>query len=235
MTARTMAIALGIAAALTLVAVMAYSARRSVPARRTLGPTRKYLLLHLWGGLAFFVLFLFHSSFRLPSSGLMFVVWTLSLWVVLTGAVGWLLQRTLPRILAPTATFEVNFQRIPEFVQELRTRAETLVSTAEQRTREYYTQRIAPDMVAPRMITALLMQKHVARPGRGEFDLLARTLQPDELATLHMLRGLQATKKEIDVQYTIQRILRGWLYFHLPAAVALLALVVVHAFLVVYF
>jgi hypothetical protein len=227
----------GIAAALTLVIVMLYSARRSVPAIRTVGPSRWYLALHLWGGGLFFLLLLVHTAFRLPRGGLPFVLWMLSMWVVATGVVGWLLQRTLPRVLERSSSFEVNLLRIPELVQGLRKRAEALAGGAEPRIKSYYEQRIAPDMMTPVMVTAVLVQQkaRIARPRQGELDILARTLTPAGAATLDALCDLHATKREIDVQYTLQRILRGWLLFHLPVAIALFGVVGLHIFFVVYY
>jgi hypothetical protein len=232
----TLGIVLGIGALLSLVGVMAYSARRSVPARRTLGPSRTYLQVHLWGGGLFLVLFLVHTAFRLPGGLLYFCLWSLSLWVVLTGVVGVVLQKSLPRILEPSSSFEVNLQRIPELVDELRLRAEAAAAGAEPRVKTYYDQHMAPDMASPRMITAVLFRNaRVARRGTGEVDILRRTLPPEGIAALEALREIHNTKHEMDVHYTLQRILRGWLYLHLPAAVVLLGVVLLHVFFVFYF
>lgn len=223
---------LGIAAALALVAVMLYSARRSMPANRKFGPTRKYLQLHLWGGLAFLILFLLHTGFRLPNGLLAFALWSTSMWVVITGAIGVLLQKMVPKILEPTSSFEVHLQRIPDFVKQLRERAEATAAAADPRVRTWYEQRMAPAMAAPQMTATVLRNP---RRGSGDVDILRRTLAPEGLTSLETLRELHATKHEMDVHYTLQRILRGWLYLHLPVAIALLVLVVAHVFFVIYF
>ena len=226
---------LGIAAALALIAVMLYSARRSIPANRKLGPTRKYLQIHIWGGVVFLVLFLLHAGITLPDGALPLLLWTFSMWVVVTGAIGVALQRSVPKVLEPTSTFEVQLQRIPEFAGQLRERAEAAAATAEPRVRSYYEQQLAPDMGGPRMVAALLRNPRQARRGTGDIEILRRTLPPEGLKSLDDLRELHATKHELDVHYTLQRILRGWLYLHLPVAIALLGLVVLHVFFVIYF
>lgn len=226
----------GIIAALTLVIVMTYSVRRAAPAVRRLGPTRWYLQVHLWGGILFLLLLLLHSDFRFPRAGLTFGLWALSIWVVATGMIGWALQQTLPRILEPATSLEVHLQRIPEFVDELRLRAASIARHADPRVRSYYEQRIGPGMASPRMVTAVLVRNPRAlRPASGDADILARTVSPEGREALEALRALQATKHDLDVQFTLQRILHGWLFIHVPVAVALLGLVVVHIFFVLYF
>ena len=229
---------LGTAAAVTLVVVMAYSARRSLPAVRSLGLTRRYLDIHLWGGVLFFVLLLLHTGFRLPRAGLTIALWTVSMWVVATGLMGWFLQRSLPRILEPSTSFEAHLRRIPEFVAELRQRAEALAQRAAPPVKAYYEQRLAPEMAAPRFLTPATFSKGRSLGGggdRGEVDILRRTLPPDGLAALESITGLYATKHELDVHFTVQRILRGWLYLHLPVAIALLVLVALHIFFIAYY
>ena len=232
----TLGLIFGIAAALALVAVMLYSARRSLPANRKLGATRIYLEVHLWVGALFLLLFLLHTDFSLPGSLLLFLLWALSLWVVITGAIGIMLQRTLPKLLQPAAAFEVNLLRVPELLGELRTRAEGIAAKADPRVKLWYEQQIAGDMATPRMVTAVLMPgTRMARRTDGGVDLLRRTLTAEDVVSLESIRELQATKHEIDVQYTLQRILRGWLYSHLPVAIALLGLVVLHVFFILYY
>lgn len=226
----------GITAALSLVAVMLYSARRSVPANRKLGPTKKYLQIHLWAGAAFVLLFFLHTAFRLPAGLLAFSLWSTSIWVVATGVLGVVLQRAIPKILEPSTSFEVHLQRIPEFVAELRAKAETAAAHADPRVKSYYDQALAADMAAPRMISAVLLRnQRTTRRGTHDVDILRRTLAPEGVASLDALRELHAAKHEMDVHFTLQRILRGWLYLHLPVAIALLGLVALHIFFVVYF
>jgi hypothetical protein len=229
-------LAFGIAAAAALLAVMLYSVRRGLPAVRSLGRTRQYLQIHVWVGLLFLLLFLLHTGFRVPGGVLNFTLWAVSLWVVATGAVGLFLQRGVPRILDPTATFEVHLRRIPELVGELRGRAEETASRAGPRVQAFYEQRWAPEMEAPRMVATELFRNPGAQ-GRaaGEIEILKRTLPEESVATLEELEGLHAAKREMDVHFTLQRVLRGWLVLHLPVAIVLLGLVALHVFFVLYF
>ncbi len=63
-----------------------------------------------------------------------------------------------------------------------------------------------------------------------------RTLLPKpERERLDELHTLYRTKLEMDAHYTLQKALRGWLYLHVPAAVVLVALVVLHVYFVFYY
>lgn len=232
----TLGLSFGIAAALAVVIVMLYSVRRGLASVRSLGRTQRYLQVHVWGGVLFLVLLLLHTGFRIPGGVLNFTLWAVSLWVVLTGAVGVLLQRGIPRILEPTAPLEVHLRRIPELVTELRGRAEEAAVRGGDRVRTFYEQRWAPEMAGPRMVgTQLFRNPGGAGRAAGEVDILRRTLPEESVSTLDELQQLHAAKIEMDVHYTLQRVLRGWLFLHLPVAVILLGLLVLHIFFVTYF
>jgi len=229
-------LAFGIGAVVVLLLVMLYSARRGLPRARALGPRRGYMQLHLWGGGLFLLLLLVHSDFRLPAGVLTFALWAVSLWVVLTGIVGLLLQRTIPRVLGSTAPLEVNLHRIPDLVSELRRRAEEATAVAEPRLRNFYQQEFAPEMAEPRMVgTALLRRPGDEGPRAGAVEILRSTLPEESAATLDELQELHRAKHEMDVHFTLQRIMRGWLFLHLPMAIILLGLVALHVFFILYF
>jgi hypothetical protein len=226
----------GIAAAAALFIVMLYSIRRSLPAVRVLGRTKTYLDVHIHGGLLFMLLVLVHTGFGVPAGPLLIVLWVLSLWVVVSGLVGLALQRSVPRMLDAASTFEVNLKRIPELVVELRSRAEKLAMRAGPGAQSYYARELAPDMEMPRStLSSLLGFSRIQNYRSQEFEILKRTLPPESGPMLDEMFQLHGTKLQMDLHYTMQRLLRFWLYFHLPTAIVLIGLVVLHVFFVVYF
>jgi hypothetical protein len=229
-------IGLGIAAAVSLLIVMGYSARRAVPAVRVVGAVRGYLQLHIWFGSLFLLLFLLHTGFRPPAGVLSVTLWLLTLWVVASGAVGLALQWVVPRVLRQTTPFEVNVQRIPQLVGELRGRAEALAAAGPPGLRHIYEREFAPDMAAARVAPMLLLGSApaVQQGGRG-LEVLERTLGSEDASTLAQIREIHDSKRALDVHFTLQRILRLWLVMHLPVAVVLLVLVMLHVFFVLYF
>ena len=67
------------------------------------------------------------------------------------------------------------------------------------------------------------------------FRYLEGRLPAAEKAQLAQLERLYRAKLELDAHYTLQRVLRGWLYFHAPLSLLLLMLVAVHVATVLYY
>src|SRR5688500_16603130 len=124
--ATPLGVALGIAASIAVVVTLMYSGRRAMPFVRKLGPTQRYLQLHVWAGLLFVAMFLGHTAFRLPSTPFYLVLWSTTNLAVLSGLIGLALQRTIPRVLQSATSIEVNLHRIPELVADLHQRSERL-------------------------------------------------------------------------------------------------------------
>lgn len=225
----------GVAAAVALGATMLYSVRRGLTRVRSLGPTRTYLQLHLWSGGLFALLFLLHTGFRAPEGVFTTLLWATAAWTAGTGAVGILLQRTVPGLLRRATSFEVHLRRIPGLVDELRERAEAAADDAGARVERFHRRRIAPELAGPRFVVAELLGEPGGIASDGAVQRLRGTLAGESEAALDELCEIHDAKREMDVHYTLQKVLRGWLYLHLPAAVALLGLVALHVFFVTYF
>lgn len=229
-------IGFGIAAAVALLTVMVYSVRRGLAKVRKLGRTAAYLDLHVWVGLLFLLLFLIHSDFRLPGGVLTGLLWGVSVWVVASGVVGTLLQRMTPKILDDASSLEVHFDRIPELVDELRERAEKAVKDAGQPVRDFYRRELAGELQRPQTVLRVRPGRTVAQTFRSnEYDILKRTVDEEGGRALDELQEIHRAKMDMDLHYTLQLVLRTWLLAHLPVAVLLIGLVVLHVFFVLYF
>lgn len=229
-------IGFGIAAAVLLVAVMVYSGRRALPSVRALGPTRPYLEVHIYGGLLFLLLVLLHTGFGLPSGALTTTLWVVSLWVVLSGLLGRGLQVWIPRLLDAETALEVHVKRIPELVEEVRTRAEEAAREAGPRVELFYARELAPEMAAPRSDVGVLVARGRAQRQRAaDFAHLERIVEPEAVPAVEELQQMHKTKLDLDLHNTVQRALRIWLYLHLPVGIVLLALFVLHVFFILYF
>jgi hypothetical protein len=60
-------------------------------------------------------------------------------------------------------------------------------------------------------------------------------LPTEEREKLDELERLYRAKLEIDAHFTLQRPLRWWLYAHLPPAIVLLALLLLHLYTVLFY
>ena len=232
----TLGLGFGVAATAALGVVMLYTGRRSLPHVRTLGRTSRYLEIHLYGGALFLLLVLMHTAFQAPHGILAWWLWVLSLWVVTTGVAGLALQRWVPRLLDAGLSLEVNLQRIPELVEETRVRAEKVARGAGATVRSFYARELAPLMASPRPGMAKAFGLRGSAPGRvREFARLRTTLSGEARSSLDELQRLYGAKLEMDSHYGLQRLLRGWLWLHVPTAVVLVALLILHVFFALYY
>ena len=229
----------GVAGATLLFAAALYGVRRRRMAwvsRWRLGRARSWLWLHIYGGSLFLLCVLMHSAFRIPEGIFSWTLWLLSLWVVASGFAGLFLQQWIPRALASGLSLEAHYDRIPELVEDVRSRAEELAKGASRPLRTLYRQRLASAMDAPQRRMKFLFDVSAgSNRGMRELEYLRPLLPAEEKETLAELEQLYRGKLELDAHYTLQWALRAWLWLHVPTSLALLTLVVVHVVVVAYY
>lgn len=229
----------GAVASALLVGAALYGLRRravKTVSRRNLGRSRSWLYFHIYGGSLFLLLVLMHTGFRLPTGAMNWWLWGLSIWTVLSGLVGVILQTWIPRVLASGLAVEVLYERIPELVDEIREKAESLVGTCQEPVQALYRRSMEPALAGPqRRFIYYFDITGGSRTRMKEFDYLQDFLIGAERSKLAELENLYKSKLEIDAHYTLQRALRGWLYLHAPPSLLLFALVVVHLLSVLYY
>ena len=229
----------GIAATLFLVGVILLGWRRramGVASRLRLGRSRTWLYLHIYGGILFLVLAMMHSGLHLPTGSLTWTIWLLSVWTTASGLLGLLLQKWIPRALTSGLSIEVNYDRIPELIDQIRERAERIAASCGDSARRLYGRQIAPSLVGPHRSLMYVVDITGGIQSRlKELRFLRKLQSGDERKKLDELEQLYRTKLEIDAHYTLQWLLRWWLYFHVPTSLLLLACVVVHIFVVTYY
>lgn len=222
----------GVAATLFLVAAVAYGWRRRIPAaasRWRLGSAAWWLGFHRWGSLLFLLLMLMHSGFRWPTGWLNGWIWGLSWWTVLSGLIGLGFQRWIPKVLSSGLTTEVLYDRIPELVNGLRQRAEDLVANSGEAMRRLYDRDVAPALAGPdRHLIYFFDVTGGISQHLSSFHYLRTFLPADEGERLDQLEQIYRSKLEIDAHYTLQQVLRGWLYAHVPPSILLVGLVILH-------
>ncbi len=222
----------GWAAAAVLVAVAALSARKrtmKLASRLGLGRSQAWLSVHIYGGGLFVVLVLLHSDFGLPDGWVTGWLLGLSLWTVAGGFLGRMLQRWIPRLMTSGLATEVIYERIPELVEEVRSRAATVAGSGSVEIQDFYARSMAKDIEAPRRrwifffdITGGVRERlRAVRYLRGK-------LSETEAGKLDELESLYRTKFEIDAHYTLQQTLRGWLWLHVPTSILLLVFLGLH-------
>lgn len=228
----------GILATSWLVLVAAYALRRRMmraASRFGLGRARAWLWLHVYGGLLFLLAMVLHAGPSWPAGLLSWALWLLSFWTVLTGLFGLLLQRTVPRLLASGSTLEVHYERIPELVAEIRGRAERLAAGADAPVRGLYTRRLAPVLAVPRRNLSVFLDAGGWHRHLEPIDRLRELLPAEERRQVEELETLVEAKLDLDAHYTLQQVLRGWLWLHVPPSALLIVLVILHIGSVIYY
>jgi hypothetical protein len=203
---------------------------------RGLGNARVWLQFHLYGGALFLLLTFMHSGFRQPQGILTWWLWFLSIYVTASGLIGVLLQKWVPKILTSGLAIEVVYERIPELIREIREKANALVQTGAEPTRDFYKNHLAVALAAPqpRLIYCLDITGGI-QSRLKQFEYLRRLLPVGEKEKLNKLEAFYKTKLEIDAHYTLQRLLRWWLLTHVPVSLVLLVLLALHLFAVLYY
>jgi hypothetical protein len=224
----------GIAAAVLFVGVFFYGIKRRTMKVRALGRAWTYLQFHVYGGTLFLLLMLMHVGFQVPQGVLTWWLWALSLWVVGSGLLGIVLQKWIPTLLSGGVRTEVNYDRIPELVEDVRERAAKIAESADFAVEDFYRKQIAADFEAPRFRPIYFLGITDAGSKSTLFDSFRKMQTAEERARLTELEELHTAKMDIDAHYTLQSALRGWLYLHVPVSVVALGLLGFHIFTVLY-
>lgn len=224
---RGLGLVMGFLAAFIFVFETAYPFRRS--RARPLGTAKVWLQAHVYLGVVAFIAVLAHAGFRWPGGFLGWCLLVLSAWVTFTGLVGVWFQKWLPLAMAEGLRVEALYERIPALVDHLLKESDALVAGASEVLGRFYQTEVRGGLavLAPSwsyLLDVRAGRERVLEPFRRVAPFVVATEKEivDDLATIRL------EKMELDVQYTLQGVLRRWLLFHVPPAVLLMALLVMH-------
>ncbi len=204
--------------------------------RLGLGRAQPWLQFHIYGGALAALLMFMHTGFRVPHGVLTWWLWLLTIMVTVSGLLGVILQKWIPKILSSGLAIEVLYERIPELIVELREKANAIIQTCAEPVREFYRKEVAVALARPqpRFIYYIDITGGIHRRIK-QFDYLRGLLSGEEKEKLDQLQAFYRTKLEIDAHYTLQRTLRWWLLLHVPLSLAALMLMVIHVLAVWYY
>ena len=223
-----------------LLAVMLFLASYNLRKKLTYPPllnSATWLRLHVYVGVLSMVGFLWHLGWRMPNGvfeGLLAAVYVS---VVASGLAGLALSRLIPGRLTVRGE-EVLFERIPMYRRQLRERAEVVIveSASESGTTtlsEFYALRLADFFYGPRHAWHHVVQStRVITRMTNELRSLERYLNDREREALRELTELVEAKDGLDYHYTMQGVLKGWLFVHIPLTYLLLVLTAAHVIIV---
>ncbi|MGB0721139.1 MAG: hypothetical protein ACPGU7_01975 [Gammaproteobacteria bacterium] len=210
------------------VSLAAFNIRKRLPAP-PLVSARTWLRVHVSLGVGAFFMYLFHVGSLWPS-GLYEQVLALLVYAVsLSGLIGMLLQLYVPRRLAQIPE-EFIYERIPALLAEMRTEAENeiIVATGQDQgdtLGRYYLETLAWFFQRPRFAVSHVLGD---RKGQAWLDTriaaISQYLNDEGRGHLAVIRAIGQRKNDLDAHYALQRLLKLWLFLHVPLSAGLLFL-----------
>jgi len=221
-------LAFGTAAAAILYLDALYPLRRRLLAW-PLRNAQQWLQFHIYAGLLGTLFVLIHTGFSLPHGQFGWWLLGLTVWATAAGLFGVYLQKHVPDVLAHHLSVEAIYERIPELSARLKTEADQLITGAPEVLRRFYLTHVRAELdhLSPAWSYVVGFRPQINR--RVEvFREVATFLSPDERVRLNGLQTILSEKLELDVHYSLQRLLRQWVAVHVIPAILLLGLLTVH-------
>ena len=211
----------------------AFNGRKKIPFIPLLRAST-WLQIHIYVGLFSVVLFLLHIDFRVPSGALEIVLALVFAVVAISGFVGLIISRTLPKLMNQSGQ-PASYERLPYLRRKIREEVRALVLSAEETCDsstlpEFYLEHLRSYLeIRPSVLHSLQPSKR-SLPFRliNELKARARYLSEDEKVIAKELADWIATKENLDFQDASQRILKGWLFIHIPFSWSLILLGTAH-------
>jgi hypothetical protein len=218
----------GTAATVIFVLDALYPVRRRMMAW-PLATAQQWLQFHLYGGVLACLFVGVHVGFRVPAGAMGWWLIGLTIWATVSGLVGVGLQKYVPTVLANELRVEAIYERIPSLAGRLQKEADTLVAGSPDLMQRFYADGIRADLdrLTPSWAYLAGFRAELARRV-APFESLAAFLSEPDRVRLAQLQAIVTEKLELDVQYSLQRLLKQWIAFHVVPCIVLLALLTVH-------
>ena len=218
-----------------LVALTTLSLRKKLPFL-PLGRTASWLQVHVYLGLFTMVLVGLHVEARMPTGAMEGLLAVLFVLVAGSGLGGIYMSRSFARRLT-TRGQEVIWERIPVLRRRLREEAKALALRSIQEVgstaiSDLYLGKLARFFDRPAHFWSHVLGSE--RPKRtlvAELEAFDRYASDAEHGFSEELARLAIMKDDLDFHWALQGALKGWLFLHIPATYALIALALVHGLL----
>ena len=197
----------------------------------------QWLLLHIVVGFLALFLFWVHAGVIWPQGFYNQVLAFLFYGSILSGILGMILEKVFPMFLTRIGQ-ECIYERIPQEIAELRSKAEDLVLECAEKTgsdtlARHYLETLRWFFQRPRFFgNHILGGQNAEHWVRQQCSILKRFLDEKERGYLDQIFVLADTKRKIDCHYAVQTLLKGWLLVHVPLAAGLAAMAIWHLIII---
>jgi len=196
-----------------------------------------WLQFHIYAALLTAVLFCVHISYKIPTGWFERTLAAVYALVMLSGFFGLFASRGIPKRLT-TRGGEVLFERIPGIRRQLQERAETLALKSVEDVKsatiaDFYARELKDFFEGTRNVISHWFE--VRTPVNlilNKITDLNRYLNESERATMDEMATLVRQKDGLDYHYSLQLILKLWLFVHIPLTYCLLLWTLAHIVLV---
>jgi hypothetical protein len=213
-------------------ALTLFNARKKLPFLPLVNAAT-WLQIHVYAGWLCLFVFLLHIRFHLPTGAMQTTLAVIFCIVILSGVFGLYISRNLPpRMTASGET--LPYERIPGYRLHIQRNVEDLVRKAESETDsstlgDFYVQRLCNFFArVPPAVSALASADRGLQTLLAEMNTLDRYLNKQEKTIANEIRDWVETKQNLDFQYAAQRLLKLWLFVHIPLTYGLILLGVTH-------
>jgi hypothetical protein len=235
--------------------LMLFAAALSIRKRFTIiriGRAKIWMRAHLWLGFLSLPMVLFHSAFH-ARGALAFVLFWLTIIVVVSGIFGAALQHYLPTRIFREVPFETIYDQIPVIRAQLAAEAEaratdvsqslapatgpgatvvdTLLDIEDLQPQTEALNHFVQTEVKP-YLAAEQAHRHALKNrewSRTQFDNFRRVFPEPAWAPITAIEEIVEEKRQLDHQARLHRLLHAWLLVHLPVSAALILLAIIHA------
>ena len=219
-----------------MLALTFYNARKKISFLPLLS-SEAWLQFHVYAGLFTAVLFVVHISYKMPTGWFQQTLAWLYVLVMLSGFFGLFASRSIPRRLTARGG-EVLFERIPGIRRRLQERAEALAlkSVGEVKSStiaDFYVRELKDFFDGTRNVAPHFFE--ISTPLNLILNKIAdlnRYLNESERATMDEIATLVRQKDGLDYHYSLQLVLKLWLFVHIPLTYSLLLWTIAHIVLV---
>jgi hypothetical protein len=228
-------LAFGIAAAVLFVIDALYPLRRRLMAW-PFGNAQRWLQFHIYGGTLAFMFVVFHVGVRSPGGQFGWLLLTFSIWTTASGLAGVYIQKYVPTLMTSNLSTEAIFERIPDLSSRLQGEADRLLVGAPDLIQRFYLGGLRTWLGTLSPSWAYVLDVRADRDRRmAPFREMAAYLSEQDRARLSDLQSIVGEKMELDIHYSLQRLLRFWIPLHAVPAIVLMGLLAVHIGAVVFF
>ncbi|HTQ30392.1 MAG TPA: hypothetical protein VMI53_04210 [Opitutaceae bacterium] len=214
-----------------------FNARKKLPFLPLLRAST-WMRFHLYTGWLTVLIFLLHTNWRWPQGTMEQILEVLFVLVALSGVFGLLITRWLPARMTRSGD-PIIYERIPALRLQLREHVEARVRQCEETTAssslsDFYVRHLQTYLDRkPGWWLPLVGSDRMLLRVRRESQALQRYLNTDEQAVARELDECIEAKRDLDYQYAGNRLLKLWLFVHIPLTYSLIILGLIHGFIAV--